>query len=369
MKKGTKRILQVFGELQIGGAETFIMNVYRNIDREKYQFDFIVHGTNVGKYESEIKKMGGKIYRIPKYKVYNHFKYKKQVKKILDEHPEYKVIHSHVRSTASIILKVAKKKGLTTICHSHSISNGKGLKSYIKKTLQKSIPKYADYLFACSFESARWLYGDKLSKSDRCYIINNAIDTKKFVYNENIRNKIRKELKVEDKIVIGQIGRLENMKNHSFTLKVFKECIKRNEKYVLLIIGEGSKRDEIKSEISKLKLGNHVMMLGVKSNINELMQAMDLFIMPSLYEGLPLALVEAQASSLPCVISNNISSGIIIPELVKKVSLDIDPKIWASQIKLSLKNKRINRLNYIVDSNFDIDSNTKWLEEFYLNNM
>lgn len=360
------RILHYIGSLNIGGSQAMLMGIYRNIDRDKIQFDFVVDKENELFFAKEIEKMGGKIYAVPQYKGYNHLLYIKAWNKIFSEHPEYRVIHSHVRSTASIVLKIAKKYNLITIAHSHSTSNGKGLKSVIKRIFQKSIPKYADYLFACSKESAIWLYGEKNAKSDRCIIINNAIDASKFIYDEKIREDKRKELGLENKIVIGQVGRLEYVKNHFFTLQVLKKCIEVNPNYVLLIVGDGSLKDKIIEEIEKMGLTNNVIILSNRSDVNELLQAIDLFIMPSIYEGLPLTLVEAQTASLPCVVSDTITDGFLISKLVYKLNLNDSEEVWVETINKNINTKRTNNFDEISKLGFDIKNNAKWIADFYL---
>ena len=153
------RILHVLGSLNMGGAETLIMNLYRNIDRDKIQFDFVVHTNKIGLYEDEIKELGGKIYRIQRYKGINHFSYKKEWNNFFEEHKEYKIIHGHMRSTASIYLKIAKKYGRITIAHSHNTSNGHGFSSLVKKILQYNIRNVSDYFMGCSYEANKRLFG------------------------------------------------------------------------------------------------------------------------------------------------------------------------------------------------------------------
>lgn len=360
------RILHVFGKLNMGGAETMIMNVYRKIDKNKIQFDFVKHSNEKCEYEEEIIKMGGRIFAVPRYKLYNHFNYIKAWNNLIGEHKEWKIIHCHIRSTASIILKIAQKFGLKTICHSHSTSNGKGIKSLVKKMLQLKIPKYSDYLFACSQESAVWLYGKKMANSNRCIVINNAIDTTKYRYNKQIRKKIRSEFKLEGKIVLGQVGRMEYVKNQEFSLKLLKYILKSNKDYMLLLVGEGSMKKYIVEESKELGIENNVIFLKNRVDVNELMQAMDVYLMPSLWEGLSLALIEAQASCLPCIISDNITAGIIDCDLVKRLPLKADMKEWVDSINNKLKIERIDKSDLLKASKFDIETNVKYLEEFYL---
>lgn len=361
------RILHVLGSLNMGGAETFIMNIYRNIDRSKYQFDFIVHGNQIGQYEKEILSLGGKIYHIDKYRVYNHLKYKKIWNKFFIKHGEYKIVHGHMRSTASIYLKIAKDYGLVTICHSHSTSNGKGLSSLVKKILQKNIPKYTDYMMGCSYEANEWLYGKDVNEKDNCYIINNAIDAKKFIYNPLTDKKIRKKYNLEGKFVIGQVGRFIQLKNYNYTINLFDKYSKINKDAMLLLIGDGPLLEKIKNQISGLKLEERVIIINNAFNVNELMCAMNVFIMPSIYEGLPLTLVEAQASSLPCIVSNNIKAGLLIDELINKIDIKKNYDETINLLKKTVKNKRINRYDEMKILGFDISTNVEWFEKFYLN--
>ncbi|MCH5186272.1 MAG: glycosyltransferase, partial [Oscillospiraceae bacterium] len=229
------RVLQVFGRLDCGGAETMLMNLYRNTDREKVQFDFVMHTTDECYYSEEIRNLGGKIYSVPRFNVLNIFSYIKAWKDFFKEHNEYKLIHAHMYSTASIYLRTAKKNGIKTIAHSHSTSNGKGMDAIIKNLFQLPIRYIADNLFACSLGAGEWLYGKKACRQDNFYILNNAIDTKRFVYDENIRNKLRRELDIENKFAIICVGRFSEVKNHKFLVKIFKETVSRHENSVLLL--------------------------------------------------------------------------------------------------------------------------------------
>lgn len=364
-KEKVIRVLHYIGSLNIGGSQTMVMELYRKIDKSKVQFDFIVDRKNELLYYDEIIKLGGKVFIFDEYyRGYNHFAFIKQLDSFLDKHKEYNIIHCHVRSVASIILKIAKRRGLITIAHSHSTSNGTGVKSIIKKLLQSNICKYSDYLLACSRQSAIWLYGEK-NCGNRCYVLNNSIDSNKYKYNNEVREYVRKKLNIENKIVIGQVGRLANMKNHLFSLKVLYECVKINPNYCLLIVGDGDLKSQIKKEIITLGLENNVIMLGNRTDVNELLQAMDIFLMPSIFEGLPLSLVEAQASSLLCFISNNVQDGILDDNLVISLSLDDGAKKWANEINSKLHYIRKDTRKLISDNNFDSSSNSKWICNFY----
>ncbi len=364
---GPIRVLHYIGSLELGGSQSMVMNLYRHIDRTKIQFDFIVDKKNSFYYKDEIESLGGQVFIFDHpFKGYNFLQFKKQWKDFFKNHPEYKIIHSHVRSVASIVLKIAKKYGMITICHSHSTSNGQGLKSIVKYVLQKRIPQYADYLLACSKESAIWLYGKKNADSDRCIIINNAIDAYKFSFDSQSRKKIRKHFDIENKTVLVQVGRIETVKNYAFTIEVLKDLIKIDNNYYLIIIGDGSLINEIIEKVNSYELNNNVMFLKNRSDINDILQAADIFVMPSIWEGLSLSLVEAQAASLPCIISSNINSGIMVEDYVIKKDIN-NPLEWANEIE-SIKSKSIirkNMISIIKKRGFDINDEANRISNFY----
>ncbi|MBQ8472248.1 MAG: glycosyltransferase [Bacilli bacterium] len=360
------RILQYIGSLNIGGSQTMIMELYRNIDKKKIQFDFIIDKEE--KYfQKEIESLGGKVYVLPNYNGKNHFLYTRAWDDFFENHKEYKIIHSHVRSTAAIVLKIAKKYGLITISHSHSTSNGKGISSVIKKIYQYKIRYIANYFIGCSKESCIWLFGKKVADSNKCFVLNNSINTEKFLYNSNIRNTIRKKYHLEDKFIIGTVGRFVESKNHKFILEIFNEIQKNNKEAFLLLIGdESSLKCEIQNKIKDLNLEDKVLILTNRSDVNEFLQVMDVFVMPSIYEGLPVTLIEAQAASLPIVMSDTITDEVIITNLITKLSLEDDIKIWVQNI-LKYKNfKRYNTKKEIQASGYDISKNVNWLTEFYM---
>lgn len=230
--KGPIRILHAFGGLNRGGAETMVMNIYRNIDRTKVQFDFVKHTIKKCDYDDEIIKLGGKIYCVPRYTVKNHIAYKKVWYNLLKEHPEYKILHGHIISTASIYLNIAKKNGLITIAHSHSTSSrGNKIERFIKKIIQYPIRNVADYFYACSEDAGKWLFGRKSTQKNNYIIINNSIDVSSFRYDETKRHEIRQNFNIEDKFVIGHIGSFTYPKNHKFLINVFYEIQRQRENY------------------------------------------------------------------------------------------------------------------------------------------
>ena len=359
----TIRILHVFGKLNRGGAETFIMNVYRNIDRSKIQFDFMAHTADKCAYDDEIEELGGKIYRVPAYKVTNDLKYKSEWQKFFKNNKEHKIIHGHMTSTAAIYLKIAKKNGLTAVSHIHSTSSGKGLAAAVKDIMQKPLKNIANCLFACSEAAGVYCYGTKVD----FHVIKNAIDTKKFVYDTKMRKKIRTELRIEGKFVIGHIGRFTEAKNHSFILEIFKKIYENNNNAVLLLVGDGELRGDIEKKVDEMGLKDDVIFTGIRSDIPELLCAMDVFLFPSLWEGLPVTLVEAQASGVRCVVSDVITKETALTDLIEYISLEKSAAHWADKILVYNNGyERRNMQEEIKLAGFDIKELSSWLENFYL---
>lgn len=358
------RVLHVLGMLNRGGAESMVMNIYRNIDRKKIQFDFIVHGKEKGDYEAEILRLGGRIYRLPSYKVYNHSQYKSSWHKHFTSHPEHKIIHGHMTSTASIYMKIAKLYTRLSISHSHNTSTNPGIKSIVKQMLRKSLPDIPNELLACSTEAGKWLYGNRDFK-----ILKNAIDTDKFKFDIERRNYKRTELGIANEFVVGHVGRLTYQKNHEFLLYIFSEIIKDVPNARLLLVGQGELEKDIKKKINELGLDDKVELLGVRADVNELIQAFDVFIMPSYFEGLPVTLVEAQAASLPCVVSDTITKDINITKYIEYISLEKSSREWAklTSTLVSELPERVPDTECIFSNGFDINTSSNWYQQYILN--
>lgn len=361
------RILHVLGRLDRGGAETMVMNLYRNIDRSKIQFDFVIHTTDKCDYSEEIEKLGGKIYSMPKYVGKNHFQYKSAWKNFFNVHPEYTIIHGHMRSTASIYLKIATQYNLKTIAHSHNTSSGEGISAIVKNLFQYPIRHIADYLFACSKNAGIWLFGKNACERDNFFILNNAIDAKKFIYDETKRNMIRSKLGIGNELLIGHVGRFHPQKNHKFIINIFQKIQDINPNSKLILVGDGDLKAVIQNEVFNLGIGNSVVFMGIRNDIEDILQAMDIFIFPSLYEGLGIVAIEAQASGLPCLVSDVIPKETFITELIHAMPLNEEPKLWAKKIcELSYNYERRSYFNEICSNGYDISLTTKWLEKFYL---
>lgn len=363
------RVLQVLGRLNRGGAESMIMNLFRGVDREKVVFDFVIHTKEHCDFTDEVLRLGGRIYSAPRYNVKNHFAYKKWWNNFFKEHSEYKVIHGHMYSIASIYLKIAKKYGLKTISHSHTSSAKTGFSGMVKRIIQAPLKNIPDWLFACSDNAGRWLYGENVGKRDNYILLKNAIDSQRYIYTPETAEKIRKELGIEDKFVVGHIGRMFPAKNHPYLLEVFKAFLQKNQNSVLLLVGDGPSRKEIEEKAQSLDISEKVIFTGVRSDVNELLQAMDFFVFPSLYEGLPVTVIEAQATGLRCLISDTVTDEVCITDLVTRYSLNNLPEMWADKIEeLSKRKDRDNMSKEIADSGYDINTTAEWLQNFYIEN-
>lgn len=358
------RVLHVVTYMGRGGLETMIMNYYRNIDRSKVQFDFLTHRCERWDYDDEIEKLGGKIYNLPRLNPFS-YKYLKALDNFFREHKEYKIVHCHQDCLSGIILKYAKKNGVPfTIAHSHSSNQNKDLKLLVKLIVKKSIPKYTDYLLACGKEAGEWMFN-----TTEYTILNNAIDTKRYIYNEEKSLEMKEKLGITDKFVIGHVGRFRQEKNHSFIIDIFKEVCAKEPNSTLLLVGDGPLEDEIKKKVYDSGLLGKVKFLGARDNVNDLMQSMDVFILPSLYEGIPLTMIESQASGLNCIISDKVPKECIVTKNVKVLSLQESSNYWADEIlKIRISNRK-NLCNEIQNTKFNIKSNATWLQKFYLKNM
>ncbi len=362
------RVLQVIGRMDQGGAEMMIMNLYRNIDRQKIQFDFVENENNGAFFDEEIKSLGGNIYHCPRFTGKNLFTYKKWWKDFFNAHHEYKIVHGHIGSTAAFYLKEAKKHGIVTIAHSHN-TDGKNRKQALYNILSYPTRYIADYLFMCSKQAGIDRYGQKAaSDPNRAFFFPNSIDTEIFRFNEDIRKKKRKELRIkDDEFLVGHVGRFAEQKNHSFLLDIFHEITRINPNAKLLLVGEGDLRSSIEGKISSLGLKDKVILTGTRPDVNELMMAMDTLVFPSKYEGLPVSLVEAQCTGLPCVISDNVpGDAILVIDLISILSLNDDASKWANIVLEYRNNNRIIYADKVKEAGFDIKKSAKWLEEFYL---
>jgi glycosyltransferase involved in cell wall biosynthesis len=347
-----------------GGLETMLMNYFRQIDRTKIQFDFMVHREEKGHYDDEIESLGGKIYRMPQIRPGNYRKYFNLLNEFFSEHKEYKVVHAHNNENSSFVLRAAKRFEVPCrIAHSHLSDLGIDIKLpfrlYARHTMKDNPTEY----FACSKNAGKWLFGEQ----QEITVLNNAVNVNDFKYSEQIRKEIRKELNIEDQFVIGHIGRFNKQKNHEFLIEIFKSVYEKNADATLLLVGEGHLRAEIEKKVEKLGLKSNVKFLGVREDIAHLMQAMDIFLFPSLFEGLPVVLVEAQAAGLNCIVSDAITNETDITGLIQYLNLNDSIQKWVDQI-FNTTTEHADTSQMLRSGGFDTATMANWLTEFYLEN-
>lgn len=356
------RVLHVVTYMGRGGLETMIMNYYRNINRNKIQFDFLVHRDFEADYDQEILNLGGKIYRLSRLNPFGK-KYLNELSQFFREYPEYKIVHSHLDCMAGIPLKYAKKNGVPVrIAHAHSSNQTKDKKYLLKLMFKRNIKKNATDLFACAQDAGGWMFG-----CDQFHVMNNAIDTKAYVVNKQTGNEVRQELKIpENAFVVGHVGRFAPPKNHMFIIRVFAEVLKEKTNAFLLLVGEGDLRREAETLTVELGIQDNVIFAGMRSDVNRMLQAMDVFLFPSIYEGLPLSIIEAQAAGMPCLISNKVPIECRKTDLVTQLSLNDSLSVWKDAVIDAGKVVKRDTSKEISDAGFDIHQNAKWLENFYL---
>lgn len=360
------RIAHIIGKWIGGGVESVVMNYYRHIDRTKIQFDFICDEDSTNIPYEEIDKLGGKVILIPPYQ--KVIKYHKELKRVFKEE-NYRIVHSHINTLSVFSLFAAKCAGVPVrIAHSHSTTNKKEKKKNLMKQVLRPFSKiFATNYMCCSELAGRWLFGNKEYDKGNVYLLNNAIDLDKFKYDEKIRENKRKELNIDDDtLVIGHVGRFVEQKNHRFLIDIFNEVHKQKENSILLLAGQGPLMEEMKEKVRNLGLEKNVKFLGQRDDISELYQAFDIFCLPSLYEGLPVVGVEAQATGNLCVFSNEMTKETKVLKTTEFLSLDQSTKKWADNIlKNGKKYKKINTRNEVADNGFDIYVEEKKLENYY----
>ncbi len=356
------KVLYVHGGLLgRGGTEAVMLNYFRNMDRSRVTVDFLLHGFGEGSYDQEILDAGSRIFHVvPKGE--NYQENADQIRRILTEN-RYDVVHSHMDCGNAQVLKIAKKCGVPIrISHSHNtgVQTGNPLKKLYNNMEKRKIPRYATHLFACSDLAGKWLYGKNYT------VIPNAIDVKKFSFNAVLRKKVRQELHLEDShIVIGHIGRFSQQKNHGRLIRMFHELLKTEPNARLLLLGEGELQDAIRSQCAQLQISDKVIFTGAVSNTPDYMQAMDCFTLPSLFEGLPVVMVEAQAAGLPILASDVITTKSKLTSLVHFLSLQEADAVWAKQLKDLASSGRQDTAESLSSQGFDISENAKKMQVFY----
>jgi len=370
------RVLQVFTVMNRGGSESMIMNYYRNIDRSKVQFDFLVHRQEKGIFDDEIESLGGSIYRLNPISPFFSKKYDNELRIFFKQHSEYKIVHAHLNTFSCFPLKIAQEFGIPVrIAHAHTASPKvklqdffnkrdaiEALKILVKLQLRKRIHTYTTHCFSCGEKAGKWLYGEKSNFKT----INNAIDAANFSYNEAVANTYKQENNLTEQLVVGHIGNFTEPKNHSFILDVFNEVLQLHTKSRLVLIGDGPLKPEIVAKANELNITDQVLFLGVRTDIPNLCKMLDVFVFPSFYEGLPVTLVEAQAADLKIFASDTITNEVKITDKLEFLSINASPKLWAKKIVENYPYQRTDTKQMVEKNGYDIKQNAIELEEFYV---
>ena len=355
------RVLHYVGNMKRGGMETFIMNLYRQMDRSQIQFDFAIHGEKAGDFEEEILSLGGSFYYFPHMRK-NPAKYRAEWRNFWRDHKDrYGVFHMHTNSLANIIAleEAAKANVPVRIVHSHSSMANRGrlqwLNNILHKCHQKKLPQLATHLFSCSDKAAEWLFGGTSIGNMTVIPINNGVDTEKFKYDENKRKKVRLQFNLNSFKVIGHIGAFLPVKNHRFLIDVVERAYKQDNSVRCMLIGTGPLLEEMKKTVCQKGLENIIMFLGVRSDVADLLSAMDIFIMPSLFEGLPVSLIEVQANGLPSLISDSITQNVKLKDNIHYMSLSSPEEEWARKMLEIINDHERDADNAcVVQRGFDI---------------
>jgi glycosyltransferase involved in cell wall biosynthesis len=371
----TVRVLHIFGRMNRGGAETFIMNVYRHIDRTKIQFDFAVHSDQPGHYDEEIRSLGGRIFILPRPRLTALPVYKRALAQVLREEGPFATVHSHVHFYSGVPLAVAASAGIPVrIAHSHSTSDGK--RSALSRRLYRwymrsQIWRYATHMLGCSRPACEALYGPRCWQDSRVRVVHYGIDPTPFELLPKDRNLLRDRIGLpRDCLLIGHVGRFEVPKNHRFLVEIFGSLAARLPTARLVLVGDGPLRPQIEQLVSAKGLEKHVLFLGVRADVPEIMGCLDVFLFPSQYEGLGIVLIEAQMAGVPCVVSN------VIPDeadlelgLIDRVNLESPLELWVESIMTSLHVSRPDwnaRTRALREKGYNIQASCTHLERIYL---
>lgn len=354
------RVAQVLNRMDSGGVEAVVMNYYRHIDRKQVQFDFYFAKDSVFPQREELEKMGAGIYPIPSYtKVFSYHRVLHHAFK----RGNYQIVHAHLSTMSVFPLFAAWRAGIPVrICHNHSTAHwGEGKKTLLKYLLRPFAKIFATDYFACGEKAGRWMYGNRCFERGRVHVMPNAIDTKKFVYDEEAKRCLRAELDIpQDAFVLGHVGRFMYQKNHAFLLRVFQRLLSSRQDAWLLLIGEGERMKLIRSEVEKMGIEGKVRFTGTRSDVAKLYSAMDVFCLPSFYEGLPVVALEAQANGLPCLFSDRMTKEVVLTPGARQLSIE-NPEPWVKAVQEAQRQNTC-----ALPERYDIAFEGEILKNFYV---
>ncbi|MCR4586625.1 MAG: glycosyltransferase [Lachnospiraceae bacterium] len=366
-------VLQVIGELELGGAESRIMDITRRLDPERCHYDFLVFNQKRQHYDSEAEALGCRIYRLsPRFRLYNWGSYRRALEKFFYAHPEIDIVQGHMTSSARIYLKAAKKAGVKcTIAHARSAGTDPGIKGMITRYMRLGLDRCADELFACSTEAAAAVYGRAAYESGRVRIIPNALELAEFAPGAAVCDKaaeIRERYGLTDAYVVGHVGRFHYAKNHEFLLEIFEKIKRKKPGAKLLLVGGGEREGFIRETAERLKLSDDCIFAGMQADTAPFYSVMDVMVFPSRYEGLPGTVVEAQAAGVPCIMSDAVTKEVAVTELVKTMSLTAGSDSWADAALMTVRERdgdNAGNIEILKDKGFDVNAQTEMLMDLY----
>ncbi|MBQ2094333.1 MAG: glycosyltransferase family 1 protein [Firmicutes bacterium] len=362
------RVLHSVSNMARAGIETMLMNYYRQIDRSRIQFDFLANKPVPGEYDEEIRGMGGRVFVSPGLNPLHFPQYKRFVADLLRSSPEIGIVHAHNEAMGYYALKSAKDAGLPVrIAHAHNTQIIKDYKYPLKMVCKQLLPGAATDYWSCGRDAGIYYYGEK-RWNESGFILHNAIDVPRFAFQKETRESLRQAHGLENCFVIGHVGRFNVQKNHARLLDVFAEVAKTEPSARLALIGVGELEQSVKEKAQTLGLQDRVLFLGQMADVSGWYQAMDCFVMPSLFEGLPVVGIEAQAAGLPCVFSDRVTDEVLLSPAARRVPLEADDAEWAKEI-LAAKRPEAERTqgaDIVWQSGYDIHAEAQKLQEIYL---
>lgn len=360
------RVLQVVTQMNRAGLECLLMGIYRNIDRERIQFDFLTFRTTPGYFDDEIISLGGRVFYLSPITVLNMRESTKRVSNLLKKHPEYQIVHAHMNQWCGAIFKGAKKAGTPVrIAHSHTSLEKFSIKNSIKNLVKISTNFHATQRFAVSKKAGRWLFGKRAITEGKVTVWPNAIDCGKFQYSPETRKITRSELGLLNEFTLIHVGNLRPEKNHKFLIDILTQTKLKYSNTVLLLVGKDLLNGAIQSYARERQVERDIMFLGARNDIPELLQAGDVFVFPSFYEGFPVAVLEAQAADLPCVISNTITKEVCLTENIVQLPINKAKELWVKQISAFKDIIRTDNAELLRSKGYDIHALCKRMEVFY----
>lgn len=362
------RILHSVSNMDRAGIETMLMNYYRHVNRAEVQFDFLCNKQKPGAYEAEILDMGGRIFRTPGLGAKKYGAYMRYMRALFAQHPEYKIMHAHNGAFAVQALYAAKASGVPVrIFHAHGAAITKDWKYPLKMACMAVLPHMYNQRFACGQEAARCYFGSACADGHAYTFVKNAIEPARFCFDAQARNRIRQAHGLGNRLVIGHVGRLMAQKNHAFLLQAFARLHRQRGDATLVLLGDGELMEKVRTQAQRLGLSDHVLFAGNVQDTGAWYQAFDAFVLPSIWEGLPVVGIEAQAADLPCVFSSAVTRETAITQDVRFLPLDAGEEAWA-QALLSLATRerpRRNNAYLVAQAGYDVSLEADRLCERY----